>query len=107
TVLPVSAVPVKAGLVKLVMLSVLEVPESVAAVTSGVEGAAGATLSMVKVAVVFCVSTLPEVSVAWARTTYVSSAEKLPMGKLYDHVGDLMSADERVADNKNSLVLLK
>src|SRR5204862_241673 len=42
-----SDVPVKAGVVLLVMLSVLDVPESVPAVMSGADGAAGAAVSMV------------------------------------------------------------
>src|SRR2546426_314722 len=50
TVLFASAVPVKVGVVTLVMLSVSEDPESLAAVMSGVDGAAGAVLSTVKVA---------------------------------------------------------
>ena len=40
--LPASAVPVKVGVVTLVMLSVLEAPESEAAIRSGVDGLAGA-----------------------------------------------------------------
>ena len=47
TVLLASAVPVKVGVVSLVMLSVLELPVSEAAVIFGVEGAAGAEVSMV------------------------------------------------------------
>src|SRR5436190_1492069 len=49
TVLLASAVPLNVGVVTLVMLSVLEVPVSVAAVRSGVEGAAGGVLSTVNV----------------------------------------------------------
>ena len=45
TVLPASAVPVKVGAVSLVRLSVSELPESDAAIRSGVEGAAGAVSS--------------------------------------------------------------
>ena len=41
TVLPASAVPVRVGVVSLVMLSVLEVPESDAKAKSGVDGAEG------------------------------------------------------------------
>ena len=41
TVLPASAVPVKVGLVTLVMLSVLDTPLSEAATRSGAAGAAG------------------------------------------------------------------
>src|SRR2546425_11400362 len=47
TVALASAVPVKAGVVTLVMLSMFEDPESLAAVMSGVDGAAGAVLSIV------------------------------------------------------------
>ena len=43
--LPVSAVPVNVGVGLLVILSVFEHPLSVAAVKSGVEGTAGATVS--------------------------------------------------------------
>jgi hypothetical protein len=45
TVLPGPAVPVKVGVVMLVMLSVLDVPLSDAAIRSGVAGAAGGVLS--------------------------------------------------------------
>lgn len=45
TVLLASAVPVKTGVVLLVMLSVLDVPVSVALVMSGVPGAAGEDVS--------------------------------------------------------------
>jgi hypothetical protein len=47
TVLPLSAVPVKVGVVLLVMLSLFEVPVSVPLVMSGVEGALGAVWSSV------------------------------------------------------------
>ena len=43
TVLPASAVPVKVGVAALVMLSVLDLPLSDAAVRSGADGPAGAT----------------------------------------------------------------
>src|SRR6266545_2852671 len=46
TVLPASAVPVNAGVVTFVMLSVFEDPESLAAVRLGVVGALGAAVSM-------------------------------------------------------------
>jgi hypothetical protein len=49
TVLPASAVPVNVGVVSFVILSVFEEPLSVAAVMSGVDGAAGAVLSIVNV----------------------------------------------------------
>ncbi len=48
TVLLASVVPVKLGVVSLVMLSVLEVPVSLPAVRSGVPGAAGAVVSIVR-----------------------------------------------------------
>ena len=47
TVLPSSAVPVKAGVLSLVISSVFELPESLAAFRSGALGAFGAVLSMV------------------------------------------------------------
>lgn len=47
TVLPASAVPVKVGVVALVILSVFDVPVSLASARSGVDGAAGAVLSSV------------------------------------------------------------
>src|SRR5205085_9765690 len=47
TVLLASAVPVKVGVVLLGMVSVLELLQSLAAVMSGVERAAGAVVSMV------------------------------------------------------------
>jgi hypothetical protein len=47
TVAPASAVPLNVGVVLFVMLSVLDVPESLAAVRSGVPGAAGAVVSIV------------------------------------------------------------
>lgn len=47
TMLPASAVPEKVGVETLVMLSVLDVPLSEAAVRSGVVGAFGATVSIV------------------------------------------------------------
>lgn len=46
TVLPASAVPVKVGVASLVMSSVSEAPVSEAAARSGVEGAAGAAVSI-------------------------------------------------------------
>ena len=50
TVLPASAVPVKTGVVLLVILSVLLMPVSVPLVMSGVEGALGATVSVTMMA---------------------------------------------------------
>src|SRR5439155_1255560 len=76
TVLPVSAVPVKAGVVLLVMLSVLELPVSVAAVISGVAGAA-AVVSMVMLRPPEAADTFPAASVALAVMLYVPSASAL------------------------------
>ena len=61
TVLLASAVPVKVGVVLLVLLSVDELPVSVAAVMSGALGAVGAVLSYITV-LVACVATLPAAS---------------------------------------------
>ena len=47
TVAPASAVPVKVGVVTLVMLSVLDIPLSDAAIRSGADGATGACVSIV------------------------------------------------------------
>src|SRR5437660_11842559 len=47
TVLPVSAAPVNVGVVMLVMSSLLEMPLSLEANRSGVEGAVGGTVSFV------------------------------------------------------------
>src|SRR5438132_1247516 len=66
TVLLASAVPVKLGVVSLVMLSVFEVPLSLAAVRSGAEGAAGAVVSIVMLKALDAVDTLPAASVAVA-----------------------------------------
>src|SRR5215472_18508508 len=64
TRLPASAVPVKVGVVTLVMLSVLAAPESDAAIRSGVVGAAGAVVSTVKISAALGWLTLPAASVA-------------------------------------------
>src|SRR5436190_1762464 len=65
TVLPASAVPVNVGVGLLVMLSVFELPVSVAAVMSGVDGAPGAVLSTVNVVLGPAAGALfPAVSVA-------------------------------------------
>src|SRR6266478_4285929 len=65
TVLPASAVPVNAGVVSLVMLSVFDAPVSLAAVRSGVDGGSGAVLSTVKVVLgPAAPALLPAVSVA-------------------------------------------
>ncbi len=66
TVLLASAVPVKVGVVSLVWLSVLEEPLSLPAVRSGVEGAAGAAVSMVIDSAPEATLTLPATSVATA-----------------------------------------
>ena len=67
TVLPASAVPVKVGVVSLVILSVWELPVSLAESKSGVEGAAGAVLSSVKLTAVPA-KVFPALSVAVACT---------------------------------------
>jgi len=66
TVLPASAVPVKVGVVTLVILSVLDEPLSLAAVISGVEGAAGAVVSIVMLNAPEATETFPAASVALA-----------------------------------------
>jgi hypothetical protein len=66
TVLPASAVPVNVGVVLLVILSVLDDPLSLAAVRSGVEGAAGAVVSIVMVNALEATETFPAASVALA-----------------------------------------
>ena len=71
TVLPASAVPVKVGVVTLVSLSVLEVPESLAAARSGADGAAGAVVSIVMLSAPDAAETLPAASVAVAVMLWV------------------------------------
>ena len=66
TVLLASAVPVNVGVVSSVMLSVLESPESLPASRSGVDGAAGAVVSMVIFKVPELMLVLPAASVAFA-----------------------------------------
>src|SRR5437588_124636 len=66
TVLPASAVPVKVGGVLLGRLSVVELPLSLAAVRSGVEGAVGAPVSIVTLRALEAVPVLPARSVALA-----------------------------------------
>ena len=105
--LPASAVPVKVGVVTLVILSVLETPVSLAAVRSGVVGASGTTLSIVKLAVGPGDSTLLEVSVAFECTTEVPSRAKLLSAKVKDHVEELARGDERVVEKNVSLVPVK
>ena len=63
TVLPASAVPVKVGVVLLVMSSLLDTPVSLAAARSGAEGAAGARVSKVSVGVAPAPPLFPAVSV--------------------------------------------
>jgi len=77
TVLPAAAVPVKVGVVTLVMLSVLEEPESLAAVMSGVSGAAGARVSIVMLKALDTAETLPAKSVAIAVMLWVPSPRAL------------------------------
>ena len=71
TVEPTSAVPVNTGAVEFVMLSVLEEPESVACVRSGVEGAAGAVVSTVTDSPLEATLLLPAASVAVAVMLWV------------------------------------
>jgi hypothetical protein len=66
TVLLASAVPVKVGVLMFVMLSVFEDPESLAAVRSGVDGAAGPLVSIVTLRADESGETFPAASVAVA-----------------------------------------
>src|SRR5207237_2867542 len=66
TALPDSAVPVKVGVVLLVMLSVFEEPVSLAAARSGAVGAVGAAVSMVTERPPEAALVLPAASVALA-----------------------------------------
>src|SRR5689334_14888878 len=79
TVLPASTVPVKVGVVMLVVLSVLDEPLSLAAVRSGVDGAVGAELSRVKLTAT-PLKVLRALSVAVACTVYVPSASDAQVG---------------------------
>ena len=65
-VLFASAVPVKVGVLSLVILSVSELPVSVPAVISGVDGAAGAVVSMIMARAEDTALVLPAASVAVA-----------------------------------------
>jgi hypothetical protein len=65
-VLPASAVPVKVGVVLLVVLSVFELPVSVAAVISGTDGTAGVVVSTVTAKDCDTTLTFPATSVAVA-----------------------------------------
>ena len=66
TVLFASAVPLKAGVATLVILSVLEMPSSEPAVKSGADGALGAAVSIVTDRAADARLTFPAVSVAVA-----------------------------------------
>ena len=66
TVLPTSALPVNTGVVTLVTLSVLDVPESDAAARSGTDGTDGANASMVTESADEAALMLPAASVAVA-----------------------------------------
>src|SRR5947209_2712483 len=79
TLLLASAVLVKVGVVTLVMLSVLDVPLSLAAVRSGAEGAAGALVSMVMLKAPERAETLPAASVALAVMLWLPSARAVVM----------------------------
>ncbi len=67
------AVPVKVGVVSLVLSSVLEEPLSLPAARSGVEGAAGAVVSMVMFSAAEATDWLPAASVALAVIAKVPS----------------------------------
>ena len=66
TVLLASAVPVKVGVVSLVLLSVFELPESEPLSRSGVDGAAGVVVSMLIVRAEDAFEAFPAASVAFA-----------------------------------------
>ena len=66
TILFASAVPTSVGVVSLVMLSLLDVPESELESRSGWGGASGATVSMVIVKAEDAFETFPAASVAFA-----------------------------------------
>ena len=66
TVLLASAVPVKVGVVSLVLLSVFELPVSEPLSRSGVDGAAGAAASMLIVNSAEASDSFPVASVAFA-----------------------------------------
>ncbi len=68
TVLFAAAVPVKVGVVSLVLSSVLEEPVSLPAARSGVPGAAGAAVSTVTDSPPLATEVLPPASVAVAVT---------------------------------------
>src|SRR3954449_5506907 len=74
TVLFASAVPVKVGVATLVRLSVPDEPESEAVARSGVEGAAGAAVSMVTDRPPEAVPVLPAASVALAVIVWLPEA---------------------------------
>ena len=75
TVLLASAVPVKTGVVMLVMLSVLDLPVSDAAVISGADGATGAIVSIVTDRADDTTLTLPATSVAVAEMLWTPFAK--------------------------------
>ena len=75
TVEPVSQVIVKSGVLSFVILSVFDEPESVAAVMSGVPGAAGATVSIVIERAPEATLWLPAVSVCLAVMLWEPSAK--------------------------------
>ena len=77
TVLLASAVPVNVGVLTLVRLSVLEEPLSLAASRSGVDGAAGAVVSIVIVSAVDGALSLPAASVAVAVTLWVPAVRAI------------------------------
>ena len=73
TAVPVAAVPVNTGVVTFVMLSVFEMPLSVAAVMSGVLGAEGGTLSKVIVLSVLVDAVFPLPATSWTLLPLIES----------------------------------
>src|SRR3978361_616703 len=79
TVAVASAVLVNAGVVTVVMLSVLDAPVSNDASRSGVPGATGAAVSMVTASAAEAVLTLPARSVALATIAWTPFVNALPV----------------------------
>ena len=70
TMLPAAAVPVSVGVVSFVIRSLEETPLSLAAVSTGADGAVGATVSMVMVVPAEAGPRLPATSVAVVVTVW-------------------------------------
>jgi hypothetical protein len=66
TTLPASAVPLKVGVVMLVRLSLLDDPESLPLLKSGVDGAVGEVVSIVTESADDAAEIFPAESVCWA-----------------------------------------